>query len=327
MKYSCKPLPTALAITAALVTPLTLAATANFNEGTPGNLGSTTFTDANSGITAIGMYQDPVSGNFEPANLYRRNQEGDRGFGVCSPVEVADNGGDCPGPDGGGDINELSNQATEEFIYLGRPADTRWVSVELSSLDDNDGSSVPEAGQLWWDTNDNPNDGGLTLLLDFQYEGGSVEVTLDVAALGGADAPYLVLRPFNASNAEEDNNDYLVKAATIERGGQGCTPGYWKQPHHFDSWVMYGPDDLFSTAFGSDLFGDMTLLEVLQQGGGQYKALGRHAVAALLNASSGDVSYKYSAHEVISAVQGVNGNVESLKNGFAYQNEMGCPLN
>jgi hypothetical protein len=24
-------------------------------------------------------------------------------------------------------------------------------------------------------------------------------------------------------------------------GNQGCTPGYWKQPHHLDSWVGYTP--------------------------------------------------------------------------------------
>ena len=25
-------------------------------------------------------------------------------------------------------------------------------------------------------------------------------------------------------------------------GGEGCTPGFWKQDQHFDSWVGFAPD-------------------------------------------------------------------------------------
>src|SRR5690606_20729171 len=75
-------------------------------------------------------------------------------------------------------------------------------------------------------------------------------------------------------------------------GGEGCTPGYWKQSQHFDSWVGYLPTQTFSSVFGWNGFGNMTLLGVLGQGGGGTKALGRHAVAALLNsASNSGVSY------------------------------------
>jgi hypothetical protein len=33
---------------------------------------------------------------------------------------------------------------------------------------------------------------------------------------------------------------------------QWCSPGYWRQPQHADSWLAtgYSPDDLFSTVFG-----------------------------------------------------------------------------
>lgn len=109
-------------------------------------------------------------------------------------------------------------------------------------------------------------------------------------------------------------------------GGEGCTPGYWKQPHHFDSWVGYAPGDSFDAIFGVPY--DLTLLEALEQGGGHEKALGRHAVAALLNAASG-VSYYYSEAQVISLVQSAyaTGDFNGAKNQLAAQNEMGCPLN
>ena len=66
-------------------------------------------------------------------------------------------------------------------------------------------------------------------------------------------------------------------------GGEGCTPGYWKQPHHFDSWTNYTPSDEYDVIFGVPY--DKTLLEALRTGGGGEKALGRHATAGLLNAA------------------------------------------
>jgi hypothetical protein len=111
--------------------------------------------------------------------------------------------------------------------------------------------------------------------------------------------------------------------------GEGCTPGYWKQPQHFDSWTApYDPTDLFSDHF-EDAFPGLTLLEVLQQGGGGLNALGRHTVAALLNAASPDVSSVFTTADVINMFNAVfpGGDYEALKNIFAAQNEIGCPLN
>ena len=107
----------------------------------------------------------------------------------------------------------------------------------------------------------------------------------------------------------------------------GCTPGYWKQRHHFDSWVGYAPDELFSTVFGADASNAMTLLKALRAGGGGEKALMRHSVAALLNASSLD--YAYSSAEVIAMVLGAfaDGDFERVKDLFEAANEVGCPLN
>ncbi|HET6770717.1 MAG TPA: hypothetical protein VFH75_03655 [Actinomycetota bacterium] len=113
--------------------------------------------------------------------------------------------------------------------------------------------------------------------------------------------------------------------------GEGCTPGYWKQEQHFDSWRSpYDPNDSFNTYF-ENAFPEMTLLEVLKQGGGGLNALGRHTVAAMLNSASGGVDYAFSSAAVIASFDavypGTKGDYETLKNQFAGENERGCPLN
>lgn len=120
-----------------------------------------------------------------------------------------------------------------------------------------------------------------------------------------------------------------TKTPTPPTGGQGCTPGYWKQSHHFDSWVNYVPADDYETVFGVDASFDKDLEGALKQGGGGEKALGRHATAALLNSVNPNVSYLYSEADVISMVQAAyaSGDFEGVKNLFEAENEMGCPLN
>lgn len=110
------------------------------------------------------------------------------------------------------------------------------------------------------------------------------------------------------------------------QGGEGCTPGFWKQSHHFDSWVGYAPGDEFDVVFGVPY--DVTLLQALSAGGGDEIALGRHAVAALLNAASGDVSYAFTEAEIIALVQDAwaTGDFETAKDLLEDENELGCPL-
>lgn len=112
-------------------------------------------------------------------------------------------------------------------------------------------------------------------------------------------------------------------------GGEGCTPGYWKQPHHFDSWTApYTPNTLFSDVF-ENAFPGMTLVQVAAQGGGGIKALGRHTIAALLNAASSGVSYDLTAQDVITRFNAAypGGDYNGLKDVFEGFNEQGCPLN
>ena len=113
-------------------------------------------------------------------------------------------------------------------------------------------------------------------------------------------------------------------------GNEGCTPGYWKQDQHFDSWnAPYDPADDFDATIGVDYFTpDISLLDALNLTGGKggLKQLARAAVAALLNAAEG--FYPMTEAEVIAAVAGATpATYESVKNTFATANELGCPLN
>jgi hypothetical protein len=112
-------------------------------------------------------------------------------------------------------------------------------------------------------------------------------------------------------------------------GGEGCTPGYWKQDQHLDSWVGFSPGDSYDAVFGVSSSGDWTLLEAAAAKGGGEKALARHATAALLNSASAGVDYEFSTAEVITLVQNAyaTGDFEGTKNALEFQNELGCLLN
>jgi len=124
----------------------------------------------------------------------------------------------------------------------------------------------------------------------------------------------------------------FFNSAIPTTGGEGCTPGYWKQPQHFDSWVGYTQNQLFSSVF-EDAFPGKTLLEVISNGGNTAgEALGRHTVAALLNAASGSgVSYDLTTAQVIAGFNavwpGTKDQLNAQKAIFAGFNEQRCPLN
>jgi hypothetical protein len=115
------------------------------------------------------------------------------------------------------------------------------------------------------------------------------------------------------------------------QGGEGCTPGYWKQKQHYDSWpAPYTPNTLFSAVF-ENAFPGKKLVDVLGLGGGGLNALGRHVVAALLNAGSNGVDYDLTTTDVINGFNavfpGTAKNYELLKDQIGTLNEQGCPLN
>jgi len=135
----------------------------------------------------------------------------------------------------------------------------------------------------------------------------------------------------NPDQKDSDGDGFGDACDEVGKPG-GCTPGYWKQDHHFDSWSGYAPGDSFEAVFGRNVPGNPTLLDALRSGGGGLNALMRHTVAALLNAASPEVdpvAAFNSTAEVIAAFQAAvdSGGYETTKNLFAASNEAGCPLN
>lgn len=109
---------------------------------------------------------------------------------------------------------------------------------------------------------------------------------------------------------------------------EGCTPGYWKQRHHFDSWVGASPSDEYGETFGVALPYELALKQALKANGGGIKALFRHSTAAYLNALNPDVAFPLTPADVIAAVQAAlaSGKYEATKDTFEKYNEAGCPL-
>lgn len=120
-------------------------------------------------------------------------------------------------------------------------------------------------------------------------------------------------------------------------GSEGCTPGFWKNRWE-QAWPAgYDADQLFvdyfavPSQYSGSLGSPMTLLEALMQGGGCEKALGRHGVAALLNAAQLSLTFGLTEGQVIGMVSGALATedcaqIESIKDSLNGANEESCPL-
>jgi hypothetical protein len=119
----------------------------------------------------------------------------------------------------------------------------------------------------------------------------------------------------------EGYQDTIIAVPVPPEGGEGCTPGYWK--NHLEDWPATGfsPSDDFDATFGVDLFDpDITLEDAVNAKGGGVNKLARHGTAALLSAAHPDVNYPYTVGEVITLVQA--GDVDPL----VAANELGCQI-
>ncbi len=143
-------------------------------------------------------------------------------------------------------------------------------------------------------------------------------------------------------------------SAVVVGDSQGCTPGYWKQRHHFDSWQEAKPGQLFTTKFeiGTptvDPLNGLTMLQALQGGGGgdlvgARRILARAAAAAFLNAAYDapdgsamlfpwrrDVASDFRPALVPTVRAAITGtNRQAMLNLAAWldrDNNLGCPLN
>ena len=120
-----------------------------------------------------------------------------------------------------------------------------------------------------------------------------------------------------------------VKPLVGPSGGEGLTPGFWKQSQHLDAWVGFSPSDSYEAIFGVDVpCSDPTLLQALWSGGGGVNALLRHSTAALLNAAHPNVEYAFTQAEIIAMVQSAfaTGDYENVKDQFEAENERGADL-
>lgn len=95
-----------------------------------------------------------------------------------------------------------------------------------------------------------------------------------------------------------------------QTGGQGCSPGYWK---NHNAPAGYNKSALFGSVF-ENAFPGMTMQQVLSQGGGGIKALGRHTVSAYYNALALGANYELTPAQVIAKFNAANpnGNINGL---------------
>ena len=143
---------------------------------------------------------------------------------------------------------------------------------------------------------------------------------------------------FRIEDLVSDSDDAWIRCEPPAVGGEGCTPGYWKQEHHYDSWTFpLTRDTLFSAVFDRVItikarggaITDPTLIQALSALGGKINTAARHSTAAYLNAISVDVSYDLTGDQVIQSFQAA---YDSNDFGLAIEkfvelNEQGCLLN
>lgn len=97
------------------------------------------------------------------------------------------------------------------------------------------------------------------------------------AALGASAIFTLASRPVWANQCSISGMASGNLSAPTQVTCHGCTPGYWKECQHFDSWAAtgYSPTQSFNQVFGTTRYKDCngtdyTLLDVLCLNGGRY---------------------------------------------------------
>jgi hypothetical protein len=134
-------------------------------------------------------------------------------------------------------------------------------------------------------------------------------------------------------------NIQVTNNCPVSQGVQGCSPGFWKQTQHFDSWTSVSPNTPFATVFGRtitvgaggrDTVANPTLLQALSATGGGASQIARIGTAAYLSAVDPNVNYPYSPAQVIQAVQqaldGTTGSIAIADLEKAWEEGGQCPL-
>jgi hypothetical protein len=152
------------------------------------------------------------------------------------------------------------------------------------------------------------------------------------------DTPTPTPTPTNSPTATPTNTATPTPTPNV---AQGCTPGFWKQDQHFDSWKGFSPSQtLVSAGFtGAAAYGlgnDSLLTALNYQGGPTLtdaaRILLRQAVAGLLDSTALGGKYSLTTAEVLAQTNAAlaSGNRDTIL-AFASQldkfnNTGGCPL-
>jgi hypothetical protein len=131
------------------------------------------------------------------------------------------------------------------------------------------------------------------------------------------------------STSSETSTPTTTPTTTPPPGGEGCTPGFWKNHPEAYAGTGYSPTTTLGSVFTGlpPAYASLTFDEALDLTGGGLDALLRQAVAALLNASSPNVDYPLSAAEVISLTNAAiaSGDYEPTKDQFDEFNNLTAP--
>jgi hypothetical protein len=177
--------------------------------------------------------------------------------------------------DGWGDVNEFDEKDLKNGTYIPSFADGHVNNITISNSDG-----------TYFDWSATPNSIGAVIV-----KGGNAANVFFYDPQAFSDSG--LYSPDNASGkpAEVSHVTFCWNLDPVVDEGEWCSPGYWRQPQHLDSWEATGisPDDLFFDALGyypplSKLgvtYGattNPTLLQVLQSpqyyGGDAFNAVG-----------------------------------------------------
>ncbi len=136
---------------------------------------------------------------------------------MCASWEAAANGGRCPGPSGGGDINEFDNAGGTESIWLENTNGGSWTSLWVSSLDSGDSDGAEEGVLGWLNA-----DGSFGTAL-FSFGTGAGKCNVECNLIGTGILQMINGAVFNANSrwlyfypTGDGGNDYLVWRGTVE---------------------------------------------------------------------------------------------------------------
>jgi hypothetical protein len=143
----------------------------------------------------------------------------------------------------------------------------------------------------------------------------------------GWDITYNLDIPSGAKIAHDAEERAQVTVTPSGGGGEGFTPGFWRQWLEYWPATGYSPSDYFDVVFGVGPhipLGGVHKEGAIWANGGGENALLRHATAALLNAAHPNVDFAFTVDEVIGMVQDAyaTGDFNTAKDILATQNEL-----